>query len=86
MKLIDKDKVVTELERLASIYEYIMPQHFREYVNSLEVKEIVELEREVKIDAAGYPYIDEIEFYDYDKDMPLAKEGDKVKVIIVKEE
>lgn len=43
-------------------------------------------EREVKIDAAGYPYIDEIEFYDYDKGMPLAKEGDKVTIIVVKEE
>ena len=33
------------------------------------------LEREVKIDAGGYPYIDcSIELYDYDKDIPLAKE------------
>ena len=45
------------------------------------------LEREVKIDAGGYPCIDcYIEFYDYEKDIPLAKEGDKVKVIVVKEE
>lgn len=45
------------------------------------------LEREVKIDAGGYPCIDcYIEFYDYDKDIPLAKEGDKVKVIIMKGE
>lgn len=44
-------------------------------------------ERKVKIDAGGYPYTDcNIEFYDYDKDIPLAKEGDKVKVIVVKEE
>lgn len=43
------------------------------------------IEREVKIDAGGYPYIPQIELYDYEKDIPLAKEGDKVKVIIMKE-
>ena len=42
--------------------------------------------REVKVDAGGYPYIDATELYDYDKDMSLAKEGDKVKVIILKDE
>ena len=42
------------------------------------------VEREVKIDAGGYPYIDATEFYNYDKEEPLAKAGDKVKVIIVK--
>lgn len=42
---------------------------------------------EVKVDAGGYPYIDKtIELYDYDKDVPLAKAGEKVKVIIMKEE
>lgn len=39
----------------------------------------------VKIDAGGYPYIPQMELYDYDKDIPLAKEGDKYKVIIIKE-
>lgn len=40
----------------------------------------------VKIDAGGYPYVDRtIELYDYDKDIPLAKEGDKYKVILIKE-
>lgn len=40
----------------------------------------------VKIDAGGYPYVDStIELYDYDKDIPLAKRGDKVKVIVIKE-
>lgn len=45
------------------------------------------IERTVKIDAGGYPYIDcdGIELYDYDKDIPLAKEGDKYKVILIKE-
>ena len=44
------------------------------------------IEREVKVDAGGYPYIDVTELYDYDKDKPLAKKGDKVKLIIIMEE
>jgi len=43
-------------------------------------------EREVKVDAGGYPYIPQMELYDYDKDIPLAKEGDRYKVILIKEE
>ena len=39
----------------------------------------------VHIDAGGYPYTPEIELYDYDKDVPLAKEGDKYKVVLIKE-
>ena len=40
----------------------------------------------VKIDAGGYPYIDStIELYDYDKDIPLAKRGDKVKILVIRE-
>jgi oligoribonuclease NrnB/cAMP/cGMP phosphodiesterase (DHH superfamily) len=40
----------------------------------------------VHIDAGGYPYIPQMELYDYDKDIPLAKEGKKVKVIVIKED
>lgn len=41
----------------------------------------------VKIDAGGYPYVDRtIELYDYDKNIPLAKCGDKVKILVIKEE
>ena len=40
----------------------------------------------VHIDTGGYPYIPQMELYDYDKDIPLAKEGDKYKVILIKEE
>ena len=43
------------------------------------------IEREVKVDADGYPYIDATELYDYDNDKPLAKAGDKVKVLIIKQ-
>ena len=41
---------------------------------------------EVHVDAGGYSYIPQMELYDYDKDVPLAKEGDNVKVIVIKEE
>lgn len=40
----------------------------------------------VRIDAGGYPYTPEIELYDYDKDVPLAKKGDKYKVVLIKED
>jgi len=40
---------------------------------------------EVKVEAGGYPYIPQMELYDYDKDVPLAKEGDRYKVILIKE-
>jgi hypothetical protein len=40
---------------------------------------------EVKADAGGYPYIPQMELYDYDKDIPLAKKGDRYKVILIKE-
>ena len=42
---------------------------------------------EVKMDAGGYPYIDKtIELYDYDKNIPIAKEGEKYKVVLIKED
>ena len=41
---------------------------------------------EVKVDAGGYPYIPQMELYDYDKDIPLAKEGDKYKVVLIKDD
>ena len=42
------------------------------------------IEATVKIDAGGYPYVDRvIELYDYTEDKPLAKEGDKVKILIL---
>lgn len=40
----------------------------------------------VHIDAGNYPYIPQIALYDYDKDIPLAREGDKYKVILIKQE
>ena len=43
------------------------------------------IEREVKEEAGGYPYIDATELYDYDNDKPLAKAGDKIKVVFIKD-
>ena len=40
----------------------------------------------VHVDAGGYPYIPQVELYDYDKDIPLAKEGDKYKVVFIEED
>ena len=40
----------------------------------------------VHIEAGNYPYIPQIELYDYDKDIPVAKEGDKYKVILINED
>ena len=40
----------------------------------------------VHIEAGNYPYIPQLELYDYEKDVPLAKEGDKYKVILIKED
>ena len=39
----------------------------------------------VHIDAGNYPYIPQLELYDYDNDVALAKEGDKYKVVLIKE-
>ena len=40
----------------------------------------------VHIEAGNYPYIPQMELYNYDKDIPLAKEGDKYKVVLIKED
>jgi len=59
-----------------------------EYGMKLKEQQLLKgtVEREVKQDAGGYPHIDATELYDYDKGIPLAKAGDKVKVVIIKED
>ena len=54
-------------------------------LDTLEVKEVDTIEREVKEDAGGYPFIEATELYDYDNDKPLAKAGDRVKVVFIKD-
>lgn len=46
------------------------------------------VEIEVVEDAGGFPIVplDAIELYDYENDKPLAKAGDKVRVIVIKED
>ena len=58
------------------------------YGMKLQEKQMIKdaYERKVKVDAGGYPYIPQMELYDYDKDVPLAKKGDRVKVVVVKED
>ncbi|MBO7509973.1 MAG: hypothetical protein J6T35_02210 [Bacteroidales bacterium] len=44
------------------------------------------VERAVKVDAGGYPYIDAIELFDYTEDKPIFNPGDIVIVNIRKKE
>jgi hypothetical protein len=55
-------------------------RHFANWQKEQMMKNSVECT--VHADAGGYPYIGNIELYDYENDKPLAKAGDKVKVII----
>ena len=66
----DEEKVLTYKHGFEDCKEQMM-------ANATEVT--------VHIDAGGYPYIPQMELYDYDKDVPLAKEGDKYKVVLIKE-
>jgi len=59
-----------------------------EYGMRLQKEQIMKdaIECEVRVDAGGYPYIPQLELWDYDEDVPLVEKGDKVKVIIIKSE
>ena len=63
---------------------YDVARHFANWQKQKMMKDAVDAT--VHIDAGGYPYIPQIELYDYDKDIPLAKEGDKYKVVLIKED
>ena len=65
--------------------KYTALESFKDYLDTLEVKEVDTIEREVKEDAGGYPFIEATELYDYDSDKPLAKAGDKVKIMFIKD-
>ena len=73
-----KDEIINVYDRHAGLIDGAIWQAFRTTKNAIE--------REVKVDAGGYPYIDATELYDYTEDKPLAKAGDKVKLIIIKGE
>ena len=76
-----------EIEKQGQVKEsFISQQENRtceENGNSLTSEDAIE--REVKEDAGGYPYIDATELYDYENDKPLAKAGDRVKVVFIKD-
>ena len=72
-----KEKVKEDLDEL-------FQEHYKEVENFIKWELTKDaIEREVKVDAGGYPYIDATELYDYANDRPLAKAGDKVKIIIL---
>lgn len=94
---LQEEPVSNDLEEAASQYPSIICQISPQWKSEVEnvfkegakwQKERIlnnATEREVKVDICGYPYIDFTELYDYDKDIPLAKEGDKVKLVIIEE-
>ena len=95
MKLVNIQTIKDELERLIrnyrfyssteAKYRYEAYKELSEWLDELNITDVDAIEREVKEDEGGYPYIDATELYDYDNDKPLAKAGDKVKVLIVKD-
>ena len=86
------EELLKELKGIVNIRECVaqgvpvikIARHFANWQKEQMMKSAVE--RIVKVDAGGYPYILQMELYDYDKDIPLAKEGDKYKVILIKED
>lgn len=71
-------------EYLERVSQLDLARHFANWQKQQMMKD--SKERVVRVDADGYPYINGVEFWDYDKDVPLAKAGDKVKLIIIKDE
>ena len=97
IKALQNEPVSEDLEEAANEYakDYLFtpkPQrapniHFINGANWQKEQMLTKaVEAVVKVDAGGYPYIPQIELYDYDKDVPLAKEGDKYKVVLIKED
>ena len=92
---IDKNRVEEILRNLWKKYDGYNAEHRICYnkalqevqceLDTLEVKEVDTIEREVKEDAGDYPFIEATELYDYDNDKPLAKAGDKIKVVFIKD-
>lgn len=95
MKLVNIEIIKDELERLIrnyrfyssteAKYRYEAYKELSEWLDGLSITDVDAIEREVKVDAGGYPFIEATELYDYDNDKPLAKAGDKVKVVFIKD-
>lgn len=69
------------------LQDHVAYKKGKEYGYNKCRREIMKLsvERTVKVDAGGYPFIEATELYDYDNDKPLAKAGDRVKVVFIKD-
>ena len=93
----EPSKDLEEAAEKAAFHQYIESES--NYISENERKKFIEgaqwqkqqtmkdaIECEVKEDAGGYPYIDATELYDYENDKPLAKAGDKIKVVFIKDE
>lgn len=95
MRLVNIEIIKDELERLIcnyrfyssteAKYRYEAYKELSEWLDELNITDVDAVEREVKEDAGGYPYIDATELYDYENDKPLAKAGDRVKVVFIKD-
>ena len=95
MKLVNIEVIKDEVERLIrnyrfyssteAKYRYEAYKELSEWLDELNITDVDAIEREAKEDAGGYPYIDATELYDYENDKPLAKAGDKIKVVFIKD-
>lgn len=92
----DKEQIRNYIEELhdshrgssGSWYFRLALRNVLHFIDTMESGQVFPdyIERAVKIDAGGYPYIScDIELYDYDKELPLAQKGDKVKILVIKE-
>ena len=96
-RVIDENPLNKEIQYLHQRYPEIsfaklsrIVVHVAKWKEEQMQKEAIQMiqdavERTVKEDAGGYPYIEATELYDYDNDKPLAKAGDKIKVVFIKD-
>lgn len=82
-----KDKQVLNEEGVVVLPEEAFERMKRSLIELAEKEQMMAnaIDVTVHIDAGGYPYLPQMELYDYDKDVPLAKEGDKYNVVLIKE-
>ena len=80
----EREEILPNGERFTAFDLYKVALHFCGWKKRQMMKDATDVT--VHIEAGNYPYIPQIELYDYDKDVPLAKEGDKYKVVLIKED
>lgn len=84
-KMLKDNPVILPVEDFQALIDSHAKRVEADYKEKM-MKDAVKIE--VKEDAGGFPIVplDAIELYDYENDKPLAKAGDKVKVIVIKED